>query len=247
MKGHPGCGKSTLARSLGRALRWPVLDKDDIRDCTRPLEAALSQHPSSSSLLNAFSYQTLWRLTETQLQLGLSVIVDCPLSRPSLFVSASALATLYSKRLIIIECVASDAHQWKRRLETRAVAGAAMPENFNGRELHINKANPNVGPSVHPLPAHESASGREISEIRRQVAAHGNATDCPAGWHKPGHWEDLQALIEGYEGCWDYDTSPFARRLVVDGTAFSLDALLSAVLEWLEGVTDETPSVSYIP
>ncbi len=31
-KGEAGSGKSTLSRALSRRLRWPVIDKDDIRD-----------------------------------------------------------------------------------------------------------------------------------------------------------------------------------------------------------------------
>ena len=38
-QGHPGTGKSTLAASLARALRWALIDKDDIRDA---LEACLT-------------------------------------------------------------------------------------------------------------------------------------------------------------------------------------------------------------
>ena len=38
MKGHPGSGKSTLAQALARKLKWPLIDKDDIRDCTWTFE-----------------------------------------------------------------------------------------------------------------------------------------------------------------------------------------------------------------
>jgi shikimate kinase len=30
MRGLPGCGKSTIARILGKRLGWSIIDKDDI-------------------------------------------------------------------------------------------------------------------------------------------------------------------------------------------------------------------------
>src|SRR5689334_15057955 len=32
LAGEAGSGKSTLSRALGRRLRWPVIDKDDVKD-----------------------------------------------------------------------------------------------------------------------------------------------------------------------------------------------------------------------
>ena len=36
-----------------------------------------------------------------------------------------------------------------------------------------------------------------------------------AEWHKPRTWAELQALVESYGGCHDYDVGE-VRRLVVD-------------------------------
>ncbi|KAG6551665.1 hypothetical protein Mapa_006752 [Marchantia paleacea] len=120
MKGHPGCAKSTVARALASALRCPVVDKDDIRDATLCLEASDRPAPPAPTTLNALSYEVMWRVVETQLQIGLSVVVDCPLARTSLFQVASALALKYGSASVIVECVARDLHEWKRRLEARA-------------------------------------------------------------------------------------------------------------------------------
>ncbi|KAJ0978647.1 hypothetical protein J5N97_014121 [Dioscorea zingiberensis] len=61
MKGHPGTGKSTLAQSIVIALHFPVLDKDDVRDATLPLEL---HHRVPTPLLNNLSYSVLWRLAD---------------------------------------------------------------------------------------------------------------------------------------------------------------------------------------
>lgn len=87
MQGHPGSGKSTLAHSLARALRWPLVDKDDIRDALEPLTP---QVPAAQ--LNVISYEAMWAVTERQLALGSSVVVDSPLARPELYDRACALA-----------------------------------------------------------------------------------------------------------------------------------------------------------
>lgn len=275
MKGHPGTGKSTIARSLGRALQWPVLDKDDIRDCSLALQAALPP-ASAAALLNSFSYLALWRLAHTQLQLGLSIVVDCPLSRPSLFSTASALAHLHRKRLVIIECVAANSLEWNRRLEARAaeLTSAGIPQadeilhevGTSGREHAasslktwaqqegdgLTESGKGNDPQSLEVTDEVSTSERDESDSSSKwVQAENHEGDFLAeigskGWHKPACWEDLQALIAGYQGCWEYDTAA-AKKLIVNTTSLSCDAVESSVLDWIGCVTDDTPAVSYLP
>lgn len=118
MKGHPGSGKSTLAHSIASALRIPLLDKDDIKDCIIPLQLT-----SPPSLLNDLSYDAIWQVASTQLRLGLSVLLDSPLSRRSHLDSLLRLASSTSARLLVIECTPSDHVEWRRRLERRGGDG----------------------------------------------------------------------------------------------------------------------------
>ncbi|KAG6497322.1 uncharacterized protein LOC121988877 [Zingiber officinale] len=179
MKGHPGTGKSTLAAALAASLSCPLLDKDDVRDCTLSLQHALAATSSSSaaaaSLLNDLSYSVLWQMAATQLRLGLSVVIDSPLSRRAhldhlIDLAHSGDSSVGAAGLVVIECRPSDADEWRRRVEAR---GAAATEAAGG--------------------------GGE-------------------GWHKPATWEQLQELLEGYQGCTDYDVGRVP-RLVVDTTS----------------------------
>ena len=56
--GHPGCGKSTLGEALARLLQWPLIDKDDSRDCFQATEE-LQGLPAS--VLNALAYRVMFR------------------------------------------------------------------------------------------------------------------------------------------------------------------------------------------
>ncbi|VAH46406.1 unnamed protein product [Triticum turgidum subsp. durum] len=156
MKGHPGSGKSTVARAIASSLRCPLLDKDDVRDCTLHLERAAA----GSGILNDLSYAVLWRLAERQLRLGLSIVVDSPLSRRA---HLDALARLPAALVIIVECRPGNQDEWRRRLEER---GGVLADD---------------------------------------------------GWHKPKTWADLERLVEGYQGCTNYDIGDVP-RIVVDTT-----------------------------
>lgn len=107
MKGHPATGKSTLARALATALRWPLIDKDDVKDHTLSLPAG-----------NELAYAILWEIVATQLGLGLSVIADTPLSYPIGYATVRGLAERFQARLLIVETRLDEA-EWRRRLEAR--------------------------------------------------------------------------------------------------------------------------------
>lgn len=107
--GLPGTGKSTLANKLARELRWPLLCIDDV----------IGEVPEDTGIPFWDSkVQILLRLTEVQLELGLSVIVE------SVFMNmdrnhAQELARKYNARFLPIYIYISDDKVWKQRVTSR--------------------------------------------------------------------------------------------------------------------------------
>jgi len=107
--GLPGTGKSTLADELARELRWPLLGIDDV----------IGEVPENPNV--AFwdsKVAVLLGLTETQLALGLNVIVD------SVFMHtdrnhAQEIARKYQARFLPIYVFVPDDEVWKERVTTR--------------------------------------------------------------------------------------------------------------------------------
>ncbi|GMH40371.1 hypothetical protein BSKO_08275 [Bryopsis sp. KO-2023] len=136
VKGHPGSGKTSVARGLARRLLWPVVDKDDARG---PLHTS-DFGGVSQSRLNELSYQVMFRIVKTQLECGLSVIVDCPFARKELFNEAKELAEKSGARIVILECEARDEEIWKSRLEERATQDETSPESHKPQNWQALRA-----------------------------------------------------------------------------------------------------------
>lgn len=107
--GLPGTGKSSLADKLARELRWPLLSIDDVIGEV-PENADTTFWDSKVSIL--------LDLIETQLKLGLDVIVD------SVFMNmdrhhAQELAHKYQARFLPIHVYVSDEKLWEERVTTR--------------------------------------------------------------------------------------------------------------------------------
>jgi predicted kinase len=107
MKGHPATGKSTLAHALARTFGWPLIDKDDVKDHTLHLPEG-----------NQLAYAILWQVVERQLALGVSVIVDSPLSYPVGYTTACELAERYGAHLLVVETALAEV-LWRARLDAR--------------------------------------------------------------------------------------------------------------------------------
>jgi predicted kinase len=107
--GLPGVGKSTLADKLARQLRWPLLKIDDV----------IGQVPENPGIEFWDSkVDVLLDLINTQLELGLDVIVD------SVFMNmdrqhAQELARKYQVRFLPIYVFLSDDKIWKERVTKR--------------------------------------------------------------------------------------------------------------------------------
>ncbi|OIS99992.1 hypothetical protein A4A49_21453 [Nicotiana attenuata] len=177
MKGHPGTGKSTLAYSIAKTLKCPIIDKDHFKDCTKPLQQVLMQ---SSKLLNDLSYEAMWQVASAQLDVGLSVVIDSPLSRRAHLDRLLELAARRRARVVIVECKPKDEAEWRRRLEHRSEVDGSS-------------------------------------------------------WHKPSTWQEMEKLLEGYEGCWDYDIGNVPRLIVDTTAAKGIEEIVSSVLEFLNG------------
>ncbi|KAL3692025.1 hypothetical protein R1sor_005676 [Riccia sorocarpa] len=258
MKGHPGCGKSTLSRALAKALSCPLVDKDDIRDATLPLEDPDRPAPPAPTILNTLSYSVMWRVVETQLQIGLSTIVDSPLARPSLFQFGLSLAEQYGCTLLIVECVAGDLSEWKRRLETRARAALGhtledetrvIATNLDGSaDAHLNEEAFGSSEVSHNVSNQERKFVETIADVNNSLnTTRSTARETGRHWHKPSHWEDVQKLLEGYGKSYEYDTGR-TKKIVVDTTSISTEAAVAGILNWLESLDKGShENISYLP
>lgn len=111
MRGYPGTGKSTIARAIAAALHAPLIDRDILRQKAVDI---FGDHPQ----VGRFSYEMMFALTKEQLSLGLSVVVDTPLTYHTTYQQSKELARAYHTPMLIVHCQCPPEVQ-KRRLEGR--------------------------------------------------------------------------------------------------------------------------------
>jgi predicted kinase len=116
VSGLPGTGKSTLAEAIGKVLGIPVFARDW-------LEAALLRSglkPTQDDKPLGFAgYELLTVLSERQLMLGQSVILDSVAATESIRNQWRRLAAQYQASWRVIECLCSDEALHRSRLQDR--------------------------------------------------------------------------------------------------------------------------------
>jgi hypothetical protein len=84
-----------------------LVDKDGIKDHTHQLPQG-----------NVLAYEIMWHVTRHQLNVGLSVVVDSPLSYPLAYATGQTLADEYGARLLVVETSLHEG-EWQARLDRR--------------------------------------------------------------------------------------------------------------------------------
>src|SRR2546426_7280228 len=111
MRGYPGTGKSTIARAIATALHAPLIDRDILRQKAVDIFGNLPE-------VGRFSYELMFALAQEQLRLGLSLVVDTPLTYRMTYDQARELSHIYQIPMLVVHCKCPPEVQ-KRRLEGR--------------------------------------------------------------------------------------------------------------------------------
>ena len=101
MHGHPGSGKSALARELGRALPAVVVDKDVIA-------SALIREGVARETVGGLSYQVMYAQAGRFLEDGQSVVFDSPCFWPLIEETTRRIAAYAGATWVMIETVCRD-------------------------------------------------------------------------------------------------------------------------------------------
>lgn len=111
MRGYPGTGKSTIARAIAAALHAPLIDRDVIRQKAVDIFGNIPE-------IGRFSYELMFALAREQLQLGLSIVMDTPLTYHTTYEQSQVLARTFDIPMLVVHCQCPPEVQ-KRRLEGR--------------------------------------------------------------------------------------------------------------------------------
>lgn len=126
LKGHPGCGKSTIAKKIAILLRAPIIDKDDLVSCF-----AYVKEKAANLNWNRLAYDVMLATASKQLEIGMNVILDCPLAHKWIYEVFRSLADQYEASLVLLECACSEEMVWKERLTKR---GAEDQGNIRAKD-----------------------------------------------------------------------------------------------------------------
>ncbi len=148
MRGYPGTGKSTIARAIAKALHAPLIDRDVIRQTGVDI---FGEHPE----IGRFAYEMMFALTREQLSVGISVVVDSPLTYRTTYEELRRIANDAHVPMLVVHCMCSPQVQ-RHRLESRKGAVSAFQitswedwlqwkprfEQFDDGGYEVDTANP---------------------------------------------------------------------------------------------------------
>ncbi|VWX62510.1 Kinase [Burkholderiales bacterium 8X] len=165
--GLPGVGKSTLARQLVIRSGFAYLRLDTIEQALRNALAIDDVGPAG--------YRLAYAWAASNLELGVSVVVDCVNPLEVTRSAWRAVAASASSLIVEVEVVCSDSSEHRRRIETRTadIEGLKLPgwDDVLSRDYQpwttsrrvIDSASASAAEAAESILAHASCLGSERS------------------------------------------------------------------------------------
>jgi predicted kinase len=124
VSGPPAAGKTTLAAALGKELRLPVFDRDDLKDSL--FDTLGWSDRAWSQRLGLAAYELLYLVADRLLARGVSVILDTNFQRDALSKWLGELRARYDFALVEVHCSAAP-ELMARRFRERWESGDRHP------------------------------------------------------------------------------------------------------------------------
>jgi len=143
--GLPASGKTTLAQHLARALGWPIIHKDDVKEIL--FETLGWKDLDWSRQLGVATIELLFHVIEMQLTAGVSCIAECNF-KPDLF--SARIRTIVSQtnaRCVQVLCTCD---------------GRVRLERFQARVRHPGHADGDVRPDAALLQQAETLAPLDV-------------------------------------------------------------------------------------
>ena len=118
VSGWTGAGKSTIAEMVARELKATICSFDWLMSALRVFPDIWPVVESPPGLQRRVGWELLARTAEQQLRRGGSCVLDL-VAREEMRVECDVLAERYNARFGVIECVCTDEHVHRSRIEGR--------------------------------------------------------------------------------------------------------------------------------
>lgn len=138
MAGHPGSGKSTLSKRIGKSSNAIVIDRDIIK-------TSMINSKVAEDLVAGASYDVTYALAEFYLGMGLSVIIDTPCYYEDSLNNGRRIAEKFGARYKYIECRVEDYSIIEKRIYTRERLASQIKDT--SLERYLNFIDKSVKPS----------------------------------------------------------------------------------------------------
>ncbi|GBF91825.1 hypothetical protein Rsub_04930 [Raphidocelis subcapitata] len=252
VKGLPGSGKTSLARALARRLRWPLIDKDDARDCLQPIAAATAAATAAA------------KDEEPRTAGGQQQAASAGQSSSGRSAAAGDAQPQHQQNGHHHQQQQQQQQQQTKRqqLDCTPQPDSYPQPDWNALSYDIMfrfaATQLSLGlPVVLDCPFSKPQLYKRAQSLADQHGAAVALIDClpsdEAAWrarlegrgtedagtergHKPCSWGDLQRLLDSYAGCWRWSIDaapPLPRRFVADTTARGAGELAGAICGWL--------------
>ena len=112
VRGKAGVGKTTLTSEISKILKIPVIQKDDLYDA---IASEVKEHDTRNQICETIIYNLL----ETNLSLGINVIIDNSWHYKSQVISFREWVLKKNVKFQSILCICSDEKIWAQRFNQR--------------------------------------------------------------------------------------------------------------------------------